>query len=756
MNDILRFFSPANNFNEALPIGNGKLGAMCYGGTSEDRFSLNDETLWSGYPEMEKAPQNGPEIYAELKKLALENRIPELEKKTCIEFTGTSSQCFLPFCNLRIFTPEGEITNYKRELDLKSGVAKTEYLLDGKRIEKRAFVGFDSSVLAISFKSEEIIPFLKLKLDSILKCEINSDDDGLVLKGTAPVLNYILHERDDEKLKPEYFEDDAKKGMRFCAFLKAKTDGVVELKEDEICLLNLKSAEIYFSGETSHVAFNVHPYLEGKEETAIARKRLEKAISKGFEALKQEHIKNFSELYSRCEFNLCEPDLRNTDEILKDSSALSRYELLFNMGKYLTISSSRGSEPSNLQGIWNEHLIPPWKSNYTVNINTQMNYYPTLRLGLSECFEPYVRLVKELSLRGEKVAKEWYGIDGIVAHHNVDLWRKAESAGDGMPYCGTYAFFNGSFAWMLCHIFEKYEIEEDIDYLKSIYPLLVKSGETCVQLSAVENGTRFICPSTSPENSFIIKEGAFSLTKSTAISNAIARDVLRKTIRAAEILEDEENAEKFRKILSEFMPDKISESGRIMEWNEDFEEVDPHHRHISHLYALYPGDEITPEKEPELCLACEKTLNERGDEGTGWCIAWKANMWARLGNGNRAKKLLDTQLLPDSGIEISYTGGGTYPNMLCAHPPFQIDGNFGGVSAIMEMLFRNEGNKLYVLPALPDDWKEGSIKGIRLKGGAVLNLSWKNGKPSEVEILPKEKAQNYDIITKLENENGNQ
>jgi alpha-L-fucosidase 2 len=346
------------------------------------------------------------------------------------------------------------------------------------------------------------------------------------------------------------------------------------------------------------------------------------------------------------------------------------------------------------------------------------------------------------------VAKEWYNIDGILAHHNCDLWRKAEPAGDGMDYCGSFSFWNGAFSWMLSAVFEKYEKQEDVEFLKSIHPLLLKASNAWLELSVEdEEGRRFVCPATSPENSFFIDGKRLSVTKTAAMSNAIARDILRKTLVSCEILGDEENHKKYKALLDSFMPDRITDSGRIMEWGEDLEEAEPKHRHVSHLFALHPGNEITPEKTPELCRACEKSLEVRGDDGTGWCIAWKANMWARLEKGERARKLLDTQLRLCTDKNTIYTkGGGTYPNMLCAHPPFQIDGNFGATAAIREMLARNEGKRIYILPALPKAWENGEIKGIRLNGNAILNLPWKDGKAQKIEILPKEKAENYEII----------
>jgi len=407
-----------------------------------------------------------------------------------------------------------------------------------------------------------------------------------------------------------------------------------------------------------------------------------------------------------------------------------------------------------LQGIWNELVDPPWNSNYTININTEMNYMPTLALNLSECFEPYVKLATELAVNGKKIAEEWYGVKGIISHHNTDIWRMANPVGSQNKDSHVWSFYNTSFGWILWGLKEKFLIEQDYEYLNdTLYPLLTECAETYISLFIEdENGNLYLSPATSPENSFLLSDGTkCALTKHTAINNAICRDTLKTASEFSELLGEDEASKRFGEYAKRVAPYEITSDGRIMEWDTEYPEAEVEHRHVSHLYGLHPAREIAPYNAPELVEAAKKSLDVRGDKGTGWCIAWKANMWARLFDGNRALSLLDNQLTyvkPEPNVRGGLLGG-TYSNMLCAHPPFQIDGNFGATSAIIEMLVQANGKDLYILPALPDKWESGSIKGIKIAGGVIIDISWENHQATEVKFNPPEKEKEYNIIYKI-------
>ena len=752
MNNLLKYRQPAEDFNTALPLGNGHIGAMVYGGTNIEKYSVNEATLWSGFPSCDLENGN-PEIFGKVKELMLKGEHIKATELLEGEFSGRDTQFYLPLGNIIIENDAKENNEYLRQLDLSTGLHTVSFANGDAAVERESFISYPNRIMAVKI-SQKGVGTTRISFNSQLQQmqstigEQRGKEMTLVVRGVVP--KSPQPEAPWENFNMYYSENDAEKGMKYTAAIKVITDGRLSSLNNTIIIAEATEITVFFAVRTSFKDYKTHPYLEGLPCDEPCFADIENAQKLGYETLKAEHVKDHSSLYQRTEFSITDESDKYTDRLLEEKSDDARFELLFNMGKYLSIAASReDSQVMNLQGIWNENLLAPWKSNCTININTEMNYMPTCKLGLFECFQPYTKMVTELADNGSKVAKAWYGIDGITVHHNTDLWRLANPVSFKHKGITRHSFFYTTYGWMLWGLYDKFLLEGDIDFLKNtLYPLLIKFAETLLQLfHEDEEGKLYPFPSTSPENDFLLDDGSTcALAHHSAISNAIARDVMKMTAEASEILGYTENAAFYKEIGERIMPYLIGSDGRILEWDREWQETDIHHRHISHLYGLHPAREITPDGTPDLAEACRKSLDVRGDGGTGWCIAWKANMWARLYDGDRALKLLENQLNPTRCLTVNVNQGGTYPNMFCAHPPFQIDGNFGATAAICEMLVQCNGNTVRLLPALPTSWQNGYVKGLCINGGATIDLNWKNGKLTEYKIHPESKAKDYNII----------
>lgn len=739
----LYYSQPAEKWMEALPLGNGSIGAMCYSGVTTDKISLNHDTLWSGHPR--KVTRNGAfESYRKAQKLALEGRYKETHNEIEQNFLSCWSQAYLTFGDLELNFPSDNYENYERRLDLSSAMLTSTCLKDGARYRKTAFVSHPHDVFVYRIESEQRVPFsFNLHINCPLKSKAYTGNDILIIDGECP--------GDGDTQSPSYpcnsliYSDDIKeRGVLFRGAAKVICDGKIITAGDTLNILDATTATIYLTIKTSYNGFDKYPALEGKEYKRLCLETLNTACRLGFDTLKENHISDYRSYYDRVSLDLGgrSDTLIPTDVRLKhfetDKSDTALYTLLFNFGRYLLIASSRpGSLATNLQGIWNNSTKPGWNSNYTVNINTQMNYWPVLPCGMPELMGPLVDLIRTLSVTGQNTAKEFYHANGFVVHHNADIW------GHSVPVYGSpsWAFWSGGSGWLCRSLYEIYEFTLDEDFLRNTALPLMKEAAVFYLDILIEDtgGNLMVCPATSPENLFDADGIQVSTSKSTAMMNSIVLDLFTNCKKSCEILEIfDDFYKKICDAIDKIEPLKIGKNGTILEWNEELAETEIHHRHVSHLYGLHPANLITEEKSRDLYEACRKTLERRGDEGTGWSLAWKVNFQARLRDGNHALRLIDRQLklIPALAQENDecVNGGGTFPNMFDAHPPFQIDGNFGVTSGICEMLLQSDEKNIYLLPALPDRWKNGSVKGLRARRNVAVDITWKDGEIADYTI----------------------
>lgn len=736
----LYYKNPAQYWTEAMPLGNGFIGAMCYSGTRKDKISLNHDTLWTGYPRT-VTRDGARESYFRAQKMAFDGEYKKAHKELENNFLACWSQAYMPLGDIIIDFGVEEYNDYERRLNLSGAVLTSSFTSNGVSYKKTAFVSNPHDIMLYRIEGSSKISFV-LSAECQLKSKIYTKDNCLIIDGECA----SDADTDSESYPCNsliYSEDENKKGVQFRGAVRIDTDGDVVCDGGKIAVTNATCADIYFCAKSSFNGFDKHPVTEGKEYKELCLKTLRDAVNAGYDTVLSEHISDYKSYYDRVELKLCEEDdeLVPTDERLirftKDKSDLSLYTLLFNFGRYLLIASSReGSTATNLQGIWSDSIKPPWNSNYTVNINTQMNYWGVLMCNMPELMNPLVELIKAISVTGEQTAKDFYGAKGFVCHHNTDIW------GHTAPVKGSpsWAYWQGSSGWLCRSLYEIYEYTLDKEFLeKTALPIMKKSAEFYLDILVDDgNGNLIISPATSPENHF--KDGFHksAVSKSTAMMNSIVLDLLVNCKKACEVLEISDDfysavCDAIQKIL----PLKIGKKGEILEWNEQLKETEVHHRHVSHLYALHPAGLIN-HNNTKLIDACRKTLEIRGDDGTGWSLAWKINFWARLWDGNHALQLIDKQLRPvfsSKKIVFNYSGGGgTYANMFDAHPPFQIDGNFGAVSGIGEMLMQSDSENIYLLPALPDKWKNGYVKGLRARGNVTVDIEWKDGKVTDYKI----------------------